>query len=303
MSNFSKKILIDKGELDRIQQRQIRDFSPELQNMGELRSLIAELFEKKGLSDDAKLSLLKTYQVRFDKLQKETGIPNTGVLSTTSSAPENAKKGKVKTQISDNIVDDKNTSETDDNVDSETDDAPVDVKPIPMTLQEFGIQRMYEQKAKKLLMKITQHSNILTRNSSGEMVVNGKAEPGTNFDSLFKSMVTPKSDLNQPGLDKFLEGLRGMGVRYNELSSKALQQKYAPPPPSGSSKYQLATLKAEPSSIAKVEPSVKYSKSQSSSSSSSIGKRKVDAGPIIQDGKGLNIGRPPGKRANILYLY
>ena len=285
MSNFAKKILIDKGELDRLQQRQIRDYSPELHNMGELQNLMAELFEKKGLSDDAKLSLLKTYQARFDKLQRDTGLPSTGALSASSNAPEIVKKGKVKTNPADDTVDEQDTSETDDNLGSETDDTPIDVKTTPMTVKEFGIQRMYEPKAKKLLMKITEHSNILTRNSSGEMVVNGKAEPGTNFDSLFKSMVTPKADLNQPGLDKFLEGLRSMGVRYSDLSSKALQQKYAPPPPSGSSQYQLAALKAEPSSIAKVEPSVKYSKSKSSSSSSAS-KRKAEAGP----------GRPRRKR-------
>ena len=56
----------------------------------------------------------------------------------------------------------------------------------------------------------------------------GKAEPGTNFDSLFKSMVAPNPNLNQPGIDQFLDALKRMGVSYNELSSKALQQKYSP---------------------------------------------------------------------------
>ena len=303
MSNFAKKILIDKGELDRLQQRQIRDFSPELQNMGELRSLMAELFEKKGLSDDAKLSLLKTYQARFDKLQMDTGLPSTGTLSATSNAPEIIKKGKVKSITTEDAVDEEEASETDEHSESEMEDTPIDDKPAPLTIQQFGIQRMYEPKAKKLLLKITGHSDILTRNAAGEMVVHGKAEQGTNFDSLFKSMVTQKPNLNQPGIDTFLDALRSMGVRYNELSSKAMQEKFAPPPPSGSSKYQLATLKAEPSSIAKVEPSVNYSKTKTTSSSSSNMKRKTEALKDDQGGNGLKMSRPPGKRPNIIYLY
>jgi hypothetical protein len=303
MSNFAKKVLIDKGELDRLQQRQIRDFSPELQNMGELRSLMAELFEKKGLSDDAKLSLLKTYQARFDKLQKDTGLPTTGALSATSNGPEIVKKARAKSNSTEDAVDEEEAIETDDHEESETEDTPIDAKPAPLTIQQFGIQRMYEPKAKKLLLKITQHSDILTRNAAGEIVVHGKAEPGTNFDTLFKTMVTQKPNLNQHGIDKFLEALRSMGVRYNELSSKAVQAKYAPPPPSGSSKYQLATLKALPSSIAKVEPSVKYSTTKTSSSSSSGGKRKTEAVKDEQGGNGLKMYRPPGKRPNIIYLY
>ena len=57
------------------------------------------------------------------------------------------------------------------------------------------------------------------------MVVFGKAEPGTNFKNLLKSMVEPTRDLKQPGIDKFLEALRRLGVRSNELSGKELQLK------------------------------------------------------------------------------
>ena len=39
----------------------------------------------KNMPDAEKLSLLSTYQSRFDKLQKDTGIPSTGVLSAKSS--------------------------------------------------------------------------------------------------------------------------------------------------------------------------------------------------------------------------
>ena len=77
----------------------------------------------------------------------------------------------------------------------------------------------------------------MKRNDAGEMVVCGKAEPGTNFNNLFKSMVGPIRDLNQPGIDKVLEALRCLGVRSNELSGKELQLKYEPQVPLRSYNY------------------------------------------------------------------
>ena len=143
----------------------------------------------------------------------------------------------------------------------------------PLSVQQLGIHHQYQPKASKLLFKITEHPDIMKRIDAGKMVVFGKAKPGTNFNNLFKSMVGPSRDLNQPGIDKFLEALRRLGVRSNELSGKELQLKYEPQVPRGSSQFQLAALKTEPSSITKTEISNKYVKPTTSLSTS--GKYKV----------------------------
>ena len=113
-------MLIDQDELNCFHQRQIRDYSPELYNMAVLRKQIAEVLSNKGMSPDAKLSLLSTFQTRFDKLQKDIGMPSTGTLTNRASEP--AVK-KVKNDISlnetnasgndNNTSDQANTSETD----------------------------------------------------------------------------------------------------------------------------------------------------------------------------------------------
>ena len=81
-------------------------------------------------------------------------------------------------------------------------------------------------------------------------------------------MVEPTRDLNQTGIDKFLEALRRLGVRSNELSGKELQLKFEPQVPRGSLQFQLAAFKTKPSSITKTEPSNKYVKPTTSSSTS-----------------------------------
>ena len=51
--SYVTNVLIEQGELDRLQQRQIRDYSPELQNMAVLSKQIAEGLSSKGMSADA----------------------------------------------------------------------------------------------------------------------------------------------------------------------------------------------------------------------------------------------------------
>ena len=47
MSNYVKNVLIEKGELDRLQQRQIREFSPEVHNVANIRTRMAMIFDNK----------------------------------------------------------------------------------------------------------------------------------------------------------------------------------------------------------------------------------------------------------------
>ena len=181
----------------------------------------------------AKLSLLKTIQNQFDKLQKVIGLPSKGSFTTRTSEPA-FKKVKNDTAVNkqsaptdnEDTTDQEESDETDNERQSETEEIMSNDKfTTTLSVQQLGIHQQYQHKASKLLFKITEHPDILKRNDVGEMVVFGKAEPGTNLNKLFKSMVGPTRDLNQPGIDKFFKALRRLGVRSNELSGKELQLK------------------------------------------------------------------------------
>ena len=73
-SSFAKKVLIEQAELDRLQQRQLRDYSPELQAMVRLQNQIRDLMASKKLSAEERLNSISELQIRFDKLKKETGV-------------------------------------------------------------------------------------------------------------------------------------------------------------------------------------------------------------------------------------
>ena len=85
--SFIKKVLIDEGELDRLQQRQLRDYSPELQSMARLQTQMAEVLARKDLSPQEKLNMLSGQQSRFDKIKKDVGVLSGGPAPTPAIAP------------------------------------------------------------------------------------------------------------------------------------------------------------------------------------------------------------------------
>ena len=92
---------------------------------------------------------------------------------------------------------------------------------------QCNVPGLYQQKAHRLLKKITEHPDIVTRNENGEAVVDGDAIPGSNFKSLFKSMVSNQQNLNQVGIDEFLRSLRSLLVKKDDISGEPLIIKYS----------------------------------------------------------------------------
>ena len=70
MTNFVKRVLIEQAELERLQQRQLRDYSPELHSMSLLNNQINDIINKINITAEEKLNLLSTVQAIFDKLKK-----------------------------------------------------------------------------------------------------------------------------------------------------------------------------------------------------------------------------------------
>ena len=183
---------------------------------------------------DAKLSLLKTIQTQFDKLQNDIGLPSTGSLTTSSSE---LVVTKVKNDTAVNKQAPRPTKQTllskrnlvklmmKVNVKQMKSCPMINQPPCLFNSWKFTISTNPKRVS---FFYIIEHPDILKRNDARKMVNFGKAKPGSNFNKLFKSMVGLTRDLNQPGIDKFLEALRRLNVRSNELSGKELQLNYEP---------------------------------------------------------------------------
>ena len=69
--SFTKKFLIEQAELDRLEQRQIRDYSLELQVMGLLLHNIMDIILRKNLSVEELMNMITGLPIRFDKLKNK----------------------------------------------------------------------------------------------------------------------------------------------------------------------------------------------------------------------------------------
>ena len=66
--------MIEQAELDRLQQRQLREHSPELQAMVRLLKNMRDITDNKKLTAEEQLKSISGLQIQFDKLKKETGL-------------------------------------------------------------------------------------------------------------------------------------------------------------------------------------------------------------------------------------
>ena len=251
MSSFTRKVLVEEDELNRLQQRQLREYSPELQSMVELRNNITDVLDNKSMSTAEKLNLFGTYQARFNKLKKDTGILSSSVPPIEAKevpAPPIAQVAAPNVLVAAPVahvappvapVPPPNAPPPAPNAPmaAAADPVVVEEEPTAIAVRNMGVQPMYENKARRLLDKIRENPEVLTHNEINEIVVNGRPIHGSSFNALFSSMGTANPDLNQPGIDQFLGALHTIGVREEELSARTLKSKYtrtakvAPDPP------------------------------------------------------------------------
>ena len=304
MSSFIKKVLVEQGELDRMHQRQIKEYSPELHALARLHTQIAETLDRKDLGHEQKLQIIGSFQSRFDKLQRDTGVLSSAPRSSSSSEPALAQPEKKDggTQVV-NALSDQDTDDEDEAKDSKG----KTLTPALKKIREMHVEPQYEHKARNLMLKILDNPDVLKRNDQGELVVNGVVEPNTNFNSLFSSMVGHEHDLEQPGIDKFLGALRQIGIKSRELSGKSLQRMYSNTP------YHVRVSERAPRPK-KQQPDFyydtlgdsdqEYADTQllQSTSSTATQKREVKKSSK-QTGFGLKSFDPPGHRPNILFVY
>ena len=71
---FQTNVLIDQAELDRLQQRQLREYSPELQAMVRLLNNMMDITANKKLNAEKRLNSISGLQIQFDKLKNKTGL-------------------------------------------------------------------------------------------------------------------------------------------------------------------------------------------------------------------------------------
>ena len=178
MSSFSRKVLIEQAELDRLQQRQLREYSPKLQAIVRLLNNMTDITANKNLNAEERLNLIYGLQIQFDKLKKETELLSGAIQ------PQLAHEAPlVVWPVQDNVLADKGIGPEIEPEKEEQEEQYEDVleekdksgeasalSPQMARVIWWNVPGLYQQKAHRLLTKITEKANILSRNENGEAV-------------------------------------------------------------------------------------------------------------------------------------
>ena len=68
---------------------------------------------------------------------------------------------------------------------------------------ELRVEPLYELEVLNIMFKIFDSLDVLKRNNQGKLVINCDAEPNTDFNSLFSSIVGQIHNLQQTNIYKF----------------------------------------------------------------------------------------------------
>ena len=169
------------------------------------------------------------------------------------------------------------------------------LSPQMVRVIRWNVPGLYQLKAHRLLKKITEHANILNRIENGEAVIYGDAIPGSNFKSLFKSMVSNQQNLNQVGIDEFLRALRSLGFKKDDINGVPLKIKYNNVAPySTHQRHSTATKYVNDKEEEDVRPPSHKHRVHKD--------KKTSSSSLPQGGKGY-VHKSPGRKPNILHVY
>lgn len=293
-STFVKQVLVEQGELDRLRQRQFRDFSPEIQSMIALQEQIVKTLLRTDIDPQTKLQLVSGPQSRFDRLKEETNTLNGASTSAASSESNTFQATKVSQPNPEKEVKQKQ-------IKPESDADPESSVPL-LDIVSLGIRKNYKERAKQFLDELaSKKSDVISRNDQNELVVNGTVVPKSNFNKLYTAMFTPNGSANMIGMPEFLNGLRQLHVPIDNIVSVPIKKAYATPIARTGPlhKHEPAIEMTTASAAAQLKQEPDQSKSIKNKSSST--RKKVKKEELSSSSKQTGHGIKPIHR--ILYVY
>ena len=209
-SRNNSMALVEKDELERIRQRQIKEYNPLLSHLVKTQDEIEKLFDDPKLTDEAKCKILAHLQVRFaDQLIKYNRSNDT----VAPIRPRMPSQAPVKEVI---IQHYKEASNADDEEDILTDE---DQPEIP-SLSEANIPTQFAKKFGLFQNFLKNHQNVISTNEKKEIVLDGEAVFYSSFPDLLRSLYVRNQDMNLIGAQQFHKKLHQLNARPDMFSNR-----------------------------------------------------------------------------------
>ena len=224
MSSFSKYTLIEKGELDRLRQKQVRDHNPTLMTLANLKDKMDDVLVNEQLGSSERVKLFDSLMSSFQTLKQ--------------GAPLVATRGPDVEQI---VKEEPKIKTTKEEVPADQSSVKDIVEPTPVKSKSEEDTQILEKQVWKGINLANRHINsfnelkkyvdgnpgLISKNKKGELVLEGKTIPNSNFDDLVRNLYYSARSQNLTGRPQFLSTLKSISVPLKLIKSKDVQKTYS----------------------------------------------------------------------------
>ena len=274
MSDYRKMMLLEEAEVDRLRQKQIREYDPTLSALGRAQAQMEAFLLDDKLSDEEKLMLIEQAQQKFKRLKSAIGpIENVQPVTVpVAAAAAVVPPGAVAAAAPAPVAAVAGPS------------APA----VDVIEQNLDPSRHADYKALKTM--VDKNPKLLRVNQKGEIVFKDKLIPGSSYSDIVKAVLSGRNISTTPGVTEMLKGLHGMHATKKTFStSSALSAALFP-------RTSARNVKVKPS----LSPSVTTAPAVTSSSTARVpspttfpSAKRVKPDPNL----------PPGRSPRVLWLY
>ena len=205
--SFDKYHLMRDEEYNRLRQKQVQSYNPELRLLTKLDDDMNEILNDTTIPADVKVRIYDHIKQRF----KDVKSASTAVKRKLTPPVEEEEEEAVSQALEEPV--------------EERVDTP---KMMDESVLE-GVEDNRAKKAKGLLSLIQDNPHIIAVNKNNEIVLHGKPVKGSNYYNLFHSMYTHRGPTDTPsgniGHSKFLSALNEINVPANLISSTSQYSK------------------------------------------------------------------------------
>ena len=295
---FKTMTMVDEAELERLKQRQIKEYNPVLKTLVDLQAKINTVFDDKTLSPEEKLAQLANLQSKYHSLfEKEKGTmdppPMVAVpavpLPPVAAAPI-LPPGPIAGPIAPNVLPPPQALvQAAQATGSTAATASTTGNQVGFEFMPFNaanLQGTYSRKYNAFVDFLKSKPDTIHANNNNELVVNGITVPNSSVDHLVRSMFMRNRNTNLTGEQEFLDALSSL-----RMNPKMISHKDAVNGLKHSNRAYLSSTPNRSSSISTTLPLLSTSGSSQSPSLNSRTSQKGTGKP------------PPGKRPHILTVF
>ena len=283
MTDHRKMVLLEAAELNRIRQRQIREYDPNISAMARAQEQIEDILLNDKLSNEEKMALINHARDRYESIKNTVGpIGNTAAAAAAINPPVTTTAAPTIPTQSHKVADAKTTTSMS--------KAEVDKE---------GVASDYHV----LKYLVSKNPKLIRSNKNGELVINNRTIRGSNYEDVFNALVTGNDIENTHGVSEFVNALHILNPSKKMFRSETLANNLFQSSP---------IVKSQPSSVSNIKSSPStptLSPANPSIHSSPLSTSKPKSKPKTRSQKGRGFTDltppppPPGKRPKILRLY